>query len=564
MLIKLAQQRPLFDFAHQPLHPHRALTYPLFSPPGGAHTMDQQHSDAVNEISPTSQSSARPKRRSLLPHLGTLKATVSSVTLPNVPMDSANNHKSNMSAAEIPKPATAIPLARGTSVSGSKLGRLRPRSTYQTGSAPTDRPTEAEKPTIQSMRPPALRSKPSATPSLGLGRTQSLRRPAVATQSYPSATSATHSRTQSTSTVPLARSNSTRPRTLGERPKSVHIPSSTAAHINNNSTLPEPAVTRTSTRLAGLSRSASVKTRLDGSTGSLRPGTAKKLEEPAPSLTKPKELVKEEPKRVARPAFSTLQQHFTPRKAGKASTASFLHPAPVASSTNISPEIVGLQMDLLQLHLLHENAVEVSRLWEMSAKRALRTKFDEVASMYQAMLEHERSGQEQKNLQAFREWTGASPSLHEHIQVLSGPLQELPSLVQTGGRFQHLVTAFEQWVSWAEEVQSARQNRAGTGSGSIEGLGDAWKAENAALKRKLSSFTRDLSGLPQPTAGSSVASIVECCDALLQGLVDELQIMQAIEADVVSKEKEWVESRLQGIAADIGSFLDDESPVWRM
>lgn len=233
---------------------------------------------------------------------------------------------------------------------------------------------------------------------------------------------------------------------------------------------------------------------------------------------------------------------------------------------SLPPELVSLQMDLLQLHLLHENAVQINRQWDTSAKRALRSKFDEVSSIYQVMLEHERSGQEQKNLQALLEWTGgkASASLVEHIQVISGPLHELPSLVQIDGRFQRHVGAFEQWVSWVEKIRAARQSRAEAGLGSIEGLGDAWQAENAALMRKLTSFARDLGGLTQPAAGSSIASIVGRCEALLDGLLEELRVIQTIEADVVSKEKEWVETRLQGIAADIESFLVDEAPAWQM
>lgn len=222
-------------------------------------------------------------------------------------------------------------------------------------------------------------------------------------------------------------------------------------------------------------------------------------------------------------------------------------------------------MDLLQLHLLHENASEVSKHWEISAKRALHSKFDEVSSLYHVMLQHEQSGQEQKNLQALLEWTKDKPhaSLVEYIQILSGPLHELPSLVQAGGRYQRHVGAFEQWMSWVGEVRDARQNRTEAGLGSVEGLGDAWKAENAALMRKLSSFARDVNGLSQPIAGSSIASIVACCEALLDGLLEELRIMQTIEADVVSHEKDWVEKRLQGIAADIGSFLVEETPAWR-
>ncbi|KAF1365977.1 hypothetical protein EJ07DRAFT_94141 [Lizonia empirigonia] len=516
--------------------------------------MAQDLSDGVSEVRPPNHSSAQPKRRSLLPQLGTPKTISRPITLSDVPMDPADIEQPDINAAETLKPATSVPLARGTSVPGSRLGRLRPRSMYQTGTAPATKSTEPEKTTTsQSMRPPSLLSKPSAMPSLGLGRTQSLRRPAVTAQSGLSTASISQSRTQPTSSMPLARSNTTRPRINAERPKSMHIPSTAGPPTTISSAAPESAVTRTSTRLAGLSRSASVRTKSEASSADVRPRA---------TMRHP---VIEDPKKTTRPAFSTLQQHFTPRKTGKAPTATFLHPAPAVTSNSLPPEMVSLQIDLLQLHLLHKDAAEVSRLWETSAKRELRLKFDEVASMYQVMIEHERSGQEQKNLLALLEWTSdrSSASLVEHIQILSGPLHELPSLIATGGRFQRLASAFEQWESWVQEVRSARQNRTEVGLGSIEGLGDAWLAEHAALTRKLTSFARDLDGLSQPAEGSSIASIVSSCKTLLAGLLEELRVMQIVEADVVSNEKEWVETRLQGIAADISSFLVDEAPAWR-
>ncbi|KAH6620382.1 hypothetical protein C7974DRAFT_232442 [Boeremia exigua] len=530
--------------------------------------MDQHNSDAVNDTSlGSNQTNAKLKQRSLLPQPGTPKPTVRSTTLSEAPMEPDKSSQPNSTLSGAPVPAASIPLTRGTSVAGSRLGRPRPRSMYQTGSVPTEKVTEIEKTTTsRSMRPPSLLKKPSATPLLGIGRTQSLRRPAVTTQiGQPASSEAHQSRTQPTGAVSIARSNTTRPRTTAERPKSLHVASGNAPHVSNDFKQPEPATTRSSGRLAGLIRSASVKIRPDAPGSGARSRVALKPEESVHTQTKPKELAHQEAVKATRPAFSTLQQHFTPRKAAKAPTAAFLHPAPVTTGNTLPPELVSMQMDLLQLHLLHENAEEVSRHWEMSAKRALRSKFDEVSSMYQIMLEHERSGQEQKNIQALLEWTGnkTSASLVEYIQVLSGPLHELPALVQTGGRFQRHVSAFEQWVCWIGEVRTARQNRTEASLGSIEGLGDTWKAENVALMRKLASFSRDLSGLSQPSAGSSIASIVACCDALLSGLLEELQIMQAVEADVVEKEKEWVETRLQGIAANIGSFLVDEAPAWR-
>ena len=526
--------------------------------------MSQHRRDALDEIALRSdQSIARPKQRSMLPQPGTPKSAVHPIAPPD-PLNYGGNGSAGLSMVGASKPATSTSLSRGTAITGSRLGRLRPRSTYQTDSASLNKGVETSTPTVaQSMRPPSLINKPSATPSLGITRSQSLRRPAVASQQAPSISTGAHSRTQSTNTVPLARSNTARPRTTAERPKSMHIPSNALAHGPGETIQPELATARASTRLTGLSRSTSVKTRPDGLSG-MRPAAATRSNEPALAQSKTKEVAKEDPKKAARPAFSTLQQHFTPRKAGKAPTATFLHPAPVTTNNSLSVESISLQMDLLQLHLLHENAAEVSKQWETSAKRALSSKFDEVASMYRFMLQHERSGQEQKNLLALLDWTKdkTSSSLVEHIQVLSGPLHELPSLVQTGGRFQRHVSAFERWVSWIEEIRAARQNHSEAGLGSVEGLSDAWRAENAALMRRLSSFARDLSGLPQPAAKSSIMAIVECCQTLLAGLLEELQVMQAIESDVVSHEKEWVETRLQGIAADVGGFLVDETPAW--
>lgn len=249
----------------------------------------------------------------------------------------------------------------------------------------------------------------------------------------------------------------------------------------------------------------------------------------------------------------------------------FLHPAPVDGTNILPPEIASLQSELLQLHLMHEASAQVSRRWEVSAKRSLHMKFEEVASMYEVMLEQERAGKEQKNLKSLLEWsTGrSSEGLVDQIQKISGPLHELPSLVEPGGRLYRLVEDFEEWLHRVQQVQSAREDslRDGTGLRSVEGLGDSWEADNAALIRRLTSFTRDLDGLVHLSPGSSIACIVDTFKLLLEGVLDELHTMQRIGGDVVTKEKEWVEDRLQGIAREPGLYVvnhSDESVAWRI
>jgi hypothetical protein len=186
------------------------------------------------------------------------------------------------------------------------------------------------------------------------------------------------------------------------------------------------------------------------------------------------------------------------------------------------------------------------------------------------MLEYERAGQEQKNLQALLEWSGGSSSmgLIEYVQILSGPLHELPSLLEPGGRCERLVDEFDRWMTRVEYLWSTRSDAAlrDGDSRSIEGLSDEWKGENMALIRKVTSFARDLEQVRKPSSGSSIAGIVETCTTLLRGLSEELQLMQTLETGVVAKEKDWVEARLRAIARDAGTTsIDTDKGIaaWR-
>lgn len=445
---------------------------------------------------------------------------------------------------------------------------------YQPALSKTEPVEDEPKPTTSRITRLSTANGKAPEPSkIGLGRTRSLRQPSTSTTTSTRPTqptgSSAHSRTKSTTTTTSLRKDGASARTYAERPKSLHLPLGCTMKPNPALTESISTVQRASARLAAQSRIGRAKPKPEASQGGLGTRSAARPEESVAGPARRKEPVKEEPAKAARPAFSTLQQHFTPRKTGKAPTSTFLHPAPAPTSSSLPPELVTLQSELLQLHLLHDASAQVERQWAHSAKRSLHKKFEEVASLYQAMLDYERTGQEQKNLQALIEWSTGNPSagLIEYIQVLSGPLHELPSLVEPGGRYHRIIDDFERWMLWVEETQSSRRSAANTSgnSVSIESLGDSWKAETAAMTRKVTSYARDLEILDQPTPGSSIAIIVDTCRALLQGIVEELQVMQAIEADIVGKEKDWVEARLQAIAQDVQIPLvgDGEAAAWR-
>ncbi|CAO2657429.1 Nn.00g035550.m01.CDS01 [Neocucurbitaria sp. VM-36] len=511
------------------------------------------------------------KRRSLLPQLGQPKYSSRLDALSNNSDREEDAKGPDLGVIESPARSKHASVTSEVKVHSAMPGRLRPRSMYQNGPTRSERPTcSNEKPLANSMLPPTPVSKPSESQTVALHRSQSLRKPGVVTQSAQPTGTAIHSRTQSVSATGPLRREPTKSNTSSERPKSLLVAPSSNLKTTSVPNDRPPNETKASTRI-GHNRSASTRAKPEGLSGSARIATATRAEEHLVSHSRQRQAVPEEQKRIARPAFSTLQQHFTPRKTGKAPTATFLHPAPAPGANALPPETVNLQSELLQLHLLHEGSACVSSQWESSAKRHLHKKFEEAASLYQAMLEIERIGQEQKNLQSLFEWSAgkSSAGLIEYIQILSGPLHELPTLVEEGGRLQRVVSDFQHWISWVQEVQCARSastEQKGS-AGTIEGLGDSWKTETAGLIRKITSFARDLERIDQPATGSSIACIVDTCKSLLRGILDELHTIQTIEADVVTMEKGWVEDRLRAIAQDIGSYTVDisrEPAAWRV
>jgi hypothetical protein len=468
---------------------------------------------------------------------------------------------------------TTAPKTDSISTQKPAPGRLRPRSMYQiaTTQPAQDRSDNQVGGASRTIRPPVAISKPSEPQTAGLGRSRSLRRPATSTQSAQSKPNATHSRTQSSSNVSGLRHEANHAESAVARPKSLLVAAGRPLKSSTSATESAPAATRSSARLAGLSRTANFKAKVESSNGGATIQSSSRLDDATAPHPQRREPLREDITKTARPAFSTLQQHFTPRKTSKAPTSTFLHPGPAPGAGHLPPEITSLQSELLQLHLLHASSAEATQQWNLDARRCLHKKFEEVASFYRAMLESERAGQEQKNLQALLEWSGGSSSvgLVEYIQILSGPLHELPSLLGAGGRFERLIGEFEHWISRVEHLSSRRLTSTlnDGNSESVEGLGDSWKAENAALVRKVTSFARDLDQVQRPSEGSSIASIVDTCKALLNGLSEELHVIQTIEAAVVAKEKEWVEARLQAFARNIGSTSvdgkEDVAAAWR-
>ncbi|KAI9876854.1 MAG: hypothetical protein M1830_005464 [Pleopsidium flavum] len=292
----------------------------------------------------------------------------------------------------------------------------------------------------------------------------------------------------------------------------------------------------------------------------------------ASSTVKP---ISNDAKDPIRPAFSTLQQHFTPRKTLKAPTASFLAPSPTKfANSNILPsETVRLQTELLQLHLLHRFSAEVHQEWERSAESKLRQQYEIVTARHHASRLLESKAQHRTDLLAFKDWkySGQSLELAERVQVLSRTIQELYLISDTGGKYHRIVTSFERWIVCNERIWRIREhNDPGKSQDMefVEDIGGGWMAEVVALERRLTSSSHDLEYLGQPRKGSTLALIVAICTTMVTQMFEELRVMRDIESEVVEREKRWVVEMIDRMDLQSGNEpeaakLESRKALWQ-
>ncbi|KAF2086207.1 hypothetical protein K490DRAFT_58184 [Saccharata proteae CBS 121410] len=425
--------------------------------------------------------------------------------------------------------ATTAPATRDTTAAGAEKRNSRVISRAPgVGRRPADAGVKS------SMPPPAV-------PASGLGRTQSLRKPGAtgptrtaSLRSNANATSSSSSLAKGSATGLPARGAPDR----GSRPGSATSTRSTASGASHSTALKSTSTSSTRHR--------------DG-----------------PSPPDP------EPSKLGRPAFSTLQQHFSPAKPSKTlalkkPTAAFLAATAPPPSPALPTETILLQTSLLQVHLLLGAGPVTTAQWEASAETALRAKFEEVATAHGSMRQDQQEIQELVNLHALAGWQDGGGGLAEKVQRLGELLGEARGMADEEGRFARHVAMFEEWMAGVEEVWARREGES-VGSEELEvaeGLGERWRTENAALGRKMAVLVREAELLGQPEEGSSVSAIVTAVRDLIKGMNDEVGLLRRLEMDVVKGEERWVEEGLGDIAGNIELKLEAREArgheAWRM
>ncbi|KAK0646583.1 hypothetical protein B0T16DRAFT_429392 [Cercophora newfieldiana] len=298
----------------------------------------------------------------------------------------------------------------------------------------------------------------------------------------------------------------------------------------------------------------------------------------APPQLQPQQQQQQPPPDRHRPAFTTLQQHYSPAKslAPKPLTATFLappSPSKLPANVALSAETARLQTELLQLHLMHRSAATVTAQWRASARAKLGSQLAVLLAQDQAVAAAEREIQEERNVKALLEWGGADGrGLEEKVQVLDAVLSSLWAMGESGGRYARVVRGFEKWIVRVERVVQAR-NRVGGLDGLVESgeevlvgeMDSVWKEEVRVLGRRLEEVRRGLKGLLDgggEESGGSLERIVRGCEVLVEGMVEELEVMLGIEREVVREEMAWVRGVNRGVGEEIGGKR--AGAIWRV
>ncbi|KXH39754.1 hypothetical protein CSIM01_07774 [Colletotrichum simmondsii] len=319
-----------------------------------------------------------------------------------------------------------------------------------------------------------------------------------------------------------------------------------------------------------------------------------------PSPTSPPRTTKP----ALRPAFSTLQQHYSPAKslAPKPLTATYLaapSPSKLPANIALTAETARLQTELLQLHLLHRDLPQVTSQWHASARSQLAARHADLAASARSLATLESDAAERRNLAALHSW-GASAGksgkavtsslpLEDRIQRLDALLTSLWSLDSPGGKYHRLVRAFERWAATLADLEAARARAEDAADPSAllddnadvrfgGGLDARWKDDAAALVRRLEGWDAQLreleysgdddedvaAGTGTTTQASSLKRMLDGCSSLVRDMLDELAVMEDIEAATVERENEWIKKMNREGDDGRGRDAQRAGAIWRV
>jgi hypothetical protein len=235
-------------------------------------------------------------------------------------------------------------------------------------------------------------------------------------------------------------------------------------------------------------------------------------------------------------------------------------------------------LELLQLQLLHTEALQAKAKWQRNAEGYFRDLHESTVSIYRSAINAEKASQRVVNANAVEQWlrnardNNASYDFAQQLQILSEVVQDITDLTDPqGGRYNAMLTKFEEWFERAVLLKQSRMGRnnaegdetavqQGYKMQFIDPLGDDWKEDLDTLTMKVELYIRELDCLDVPTgpqadepnyAASALVRIVEAHRISLALMREELQFMARTEVEIVGQESRWISDAAYCIAQEL-------------
>ena len=368
------------------------------------------------------------------------------------------------------------------------------------------------------------------------------------------------------------------------RTKAILPPSTLAASLSMQESLStrqsSQRITKSSRRISRLAKTSYQ----DDLQTSAKPGATQKLEE-VPAVTQsskhrqstsqqigytPMSNISKLPSRAqslrqsslqgSKPAFSVMQQHYSPQKRSIPSAPNQSLISAQATDLDIG-ESVDLQVELSQLHIMHRSAATVQRQWEQSAKNSSWNRFNDLCARHVELKEISHQQRTLLNQLALVEWCQGTPSaqLAEKVQQVSQNIADVRTFLEPEGKYSRVLGIFQSWFARAHQIESRRDTHNVVINGQdvtfIEGIGDGWKAEAMVLERELTYFLRELKAFGELRAVSSLGRILSLHRTLISNLLEELDIIQWIENETMLHEGALVEQTINKLSSNISKKI---------
>lgn len=190
--------------------------------------------------------------------------------------------------------------------------------------------------------------------------------------------------------------------------------------------------------------------------------------------------------------------------------------------------------------------------WQASARERLGERFELLNQTSREITEQERAGLEEGNVLAFRAW-GGDGGLEGKIQGLDTILSGMWTLTDAGGRYARMVRRFERWLDQVSELHEARRVEGGMfrlrdGQALfVDEVETKWKDDLAGIIRRLDGWGRQLQDIRQPPDvqghnESSLSRMLRGLRALIDGMLEEVHLMEEMEQDALANEEAWIEA----------------------